>query len=253
MLLFIGCEKIKLSQKIEVDPTGNAWVKVVHLMPYSSVNNKALQITFDGVRVGNSADMLYGFPSPGGGYNTPGLSNPDYYSITPGNRVFSLAIPKVGTNLDSVSYFISPLTLTGGQRQSIILTDTGAATVATIITDLITDPNVGFARAKFFNGIPNAGPIDLYTGPAAGPFTLVVAGVPYRGTSAYFEFAAPAASVMFHIVRSGQDVNVAANRIGTYNFASSAAGRVYTVVSRGYFGVSASDTRRPMISLYVNR
>lgn len=250
-ILFTACEKNKLAQKVELDPMGSAWLKVGYFMPFSAFNNKSVQVTIDGKRVGSV--MTYAIATPGGGYNMGGLINPDYYAVTPGTRAIKISIPNAGTSNDSILYFNGSITVAADLRQTVMLTDTGTNAEATVITDLISDPAPGNARAKFFNGIPNAGAIDLYVTPAAtGVSTLLTSGIAYKSTSSYFEFTAGTGALTFAIVRTGMP-NIAANQLTTYSFTASQAGRVYTILSRGYNIVSTTDNRRPFISLIVNR
>lgn len=261
IFLLTGCKKIKLAQKIELDPTGQAWIKVGHFMPVSGANNRPLQITIDGQRIGISIgtgstatpyplNYLYGFPAPGGGYNTLGSVNPDYYAVPAGTHLLTLAVPKAGTNQDSIIYFNGSITLAPDIRQTVMLTDTGTAAVATVITDLIADPFPGNARAKFFNGIPDGGAIDLYITPSGGSPTLLAGSIAYRATSGYFEFPAGTTTLNFKIVKAGLPVT---SFLAEYNFAASQAGRVYTIFSRGYSVLSTTDSRGPRVSIVVNR
>jgi hypothetical protein len=249
-LILAGCEKNKLAQKIEVDPTGNAWLKVGYFMPFSASTNKSVHVTVDGQRIGSV--ITYAIANPGGGYNMGGSVNPDYYAIAPGTRAVNVAIPKAGSNLDSIVVFSGSINVAADQRQTVMLTDTGTIAKATVISDIITDPAAGNSRAKFFNGIPNAGAIDLYVTPSAGVSTLLTSGIAYKGASGYFEFPGGVGTLTFAIVKTGMP-NITANQLSTYAFTASQAGRVYTILSRGYDGLGTADARRSQVSLIVNR
>lgn len=244
-----GCDKNKLAQKIELGPEGNALMKVGYFMPFSTINNRNVQVVVDNQRSGSL--ITYAIANPGGGYNMGGSVNPDYYAVDAGSRLLKISMPVTGSNADSVIVFSGLVNLAADQRQTVMITDTGSAAQATVVTDLIADPAPGNGRAKFFNGIPNAGPIDLYV-TLGSTTTLLASGVAYKGTSSYFEFAAGVGSLTFAIVRTGMP-NIAANQLATYAFTASQAGRVYTVLSRGYSGLTTADVRRAQVSLIVNR
>lgn len=248
----LSCEKTKLAQKDEVDPTGKALVKVGYFTPYSAATNVGVQLVVDGIRVSNT--FTYAITYPGGGFNMGGQSNPDYLAVATGSRTLKVSIPKAGTNTDSIVLFTGPVTLAADSRQTVMLTDTGANTMATLVPDVVTAP-VGdrTARAKFFNGIPNAGAIDLYIVPPTGVAYVAATNIDYKGVSPYFEFAAGQGSVTFQIVKTGLP-NTTANIIASYVFGSSGFGRNYTILSRGYVltPVSTTDIRRPFVSVIVN-
>lgn len=254
IITFISCEKTKLAQKIEIDPTGKALLKVGYFSPYSTPNNFLIQLKIDTMRVSNLFN--YSNVYPGGGFNTGGSGFPDYYAIDPGSRVIKISVPFAGTKNDSLVIFSGTVNLTADTRQTVIITDTAANIQATLITDDVSDPSPTMARAKFFNGIPNSGPLDLYITTTTGVIITAATGINYKQVSSYFEFPANLGAVNFQVVKTGLPL-LPANVIAAYGTLPTAAavGRNYTVLTRGYIltPVSTTDTKRPQVSVILNK
>ncbi len=257
--LLSACEKNKLAQKTENSPSGSALVKFGYFTPWLA--NAPVQIKVNDVRV--SSIITYAIAYPGGGFNQGGQTFADYIAIDPGQLKspvkITLTVPKVGTNTDSVNLFSGSFTLQPDKRQTIMFTDSTTAIQTTVIADDTQDPVPNQARFKFFNGIPNVGAnIDLYAVSAAGTF-LVASNIPYKGVSNYFDTPAGATgNITFSMVKTGLPLSNA-NLVGgtsTNNPYSTSAllnGRVHTVLARGFAGVSSTDSRRPLLSIIVNR
>ena len=256
VLFFQGCDKVKLSQKIEVEPLSNARVKFGYFSPYSATTNRGVQIKVNDIRVSNL--LTYSISFPGGGFNQGGQTYADYISVnaTAGTPVgLRISIPALNTNSDSVTLFNGTVNITPGVKQTVMFTDTAANTQATVLNDETADPIGANAKFKFFNGIPNGGNIDFYIVSSAGTF-LAASNVPYKGVSNYFETPVSGlGSISFSMVRAGMPL-ANANLIGggtstghPYSATALLNGRVYNVNARGYNGTTLTDARRPQPSI----
>lgn len=250
-----ACEKNKLAQKEESSPEGSALVKIGWFSQTIAANNVGVQLKFDGERNGNT--FTSPTPYPGGGFNTGGNSFADYLAVAPGTRTMTISIPNANTNNDSIVRFNGPVTLTGGVRQTVMVTDTGVNTAATVLTDNINPPETpgNFAKAKFFNGMPGT-TLDLYirssSGTLAGP-----KNVAYKGVSGYFDFPAGLSNDTLDIVTAGSAYTSSTTPLARYVWAQTSIiqTRVYTILSAGYPTVAytTTDNRRARVSVVLNR
>ncbi|MEJ7821690.1 MAG: DUF4397 domain-containing protein [Chitinophagaceae bacterium] len=242
LIALISCEKTKLAQKKEIDPAGKALVKVGYFSAYSTRNNFPVQLIIDTLKLGGL--FTYGAVQPGG----------EYYAVEPGTRTIKVSVPFINTKNDSLLLFSGSINLTADARQTIMITDTAAKTEATLLNDDVTPP-VGnlTSRAKFFNGIPNVGPVDLYVRTPSGVINPAT-NIDYKKVSNSFEFPG-IGNDTFQIVPAGQPYTgfTSTNVITTTIFITSVFGRNYTVVARGYAGLLVTDTRRAQISLITTR
>lgn len=240
-----SCKKNTLRLTNDQLVEDQAYLKVGYFTAWA--RNPGVQVKMNNQRVSNN--LTYAISFPGGGLNMGGSLNNDYLAMPAGNNSIKLSIPKAGTNEDSVELFSGSVDLALNKKQTVFLTDTVPNIQATVVADpIIDDVLFGFARMKFFNGIPNWPSIDLYVVTASAG-TIVVPDIRYRGVSAPFDV--PIGSTTFQIVRAGQP-NIAANQLATYNTTPTSQ-RIYTVLTRGYVGPVSPDIRRPFISLIVNR
>ncbi len=256
-VLFVGCEKTKLSQKIEVDPAASARVKFGYFTPVSTVTNAGVQLKVNGIRVSNL--LTYAVTFPGGGFNQGGQTFADYINVdenlTQLPVTLKLSIPAFNTNTDSVTLFTGPVNLVSNTKQTVMFTDTFPNIQATVLKDDTPDPAPGAAKFKFFNGIPNGGNIDFYIVSSAGTF-LAASNIPYKGVSGYFETPVSGlGNITFSMIRAGMP-NIPANLVGggsstthPYNATALLNGRIYNVNARGYAGVALTDARRPLPSI----
>jgi hypothetical protein len=264
LALFFSCEKNKLAQKIEIDPTGSALVKFGYFTPW--VRNVPIHIKVNDVRISNT--ITYALCFPGGGFNQGGQTFADYIAVNAEQLKMpvkiSLAIPKSGTNEDSVVLYTGNISLEINKRQTIMFTDSVPNIQATVISDEVPAGALPIAltnaRFKFFNGIPNVGTnIDLYAVSNSGTF-LVASNIPYKGVSGYFDMPAgvAAGTITFRMIRTGQ-TNTDANLVGgsstghPYGTSSLLNGREYTILARGFTGVSSTSTIRQQVTINVNR
>jgi hypothetical protein len=262
VLLFSSCEKVALTQKEELDPGSAARVKFGYFTALSASTNRNVHIKVNDERVTNL--LTYAISFPGGGFNQGGQTFADYIavnsSITKVPVNLRIAIPNFNKNTDSVVLFNGSVTLTEKIKQTVMFTDTMPNIQATVLNDETTDPSIAVAKFKFFNGIPNAGNIDFYVTSSAGTF-LAASNVPYKGVSGYFETPVTGlGNITFSMYRAGTSPTSNANLVGggtstnhPYSTSGLGNGRVYTVLARGYTGVSLSDARRPQPTLIPTR
>jgi hypothetical protein len=249
-----ACEKNKLAEKVEVDPSGAASVKLGYFSQYIAANNVGVQAKFDNERVSNT--FTSPTPYPGGGFNTGGNSFADYLAIEPGSKNLIISIPKVNSETDSVVRFNGPVNLTANVRQTIMLTDTGANTAATVLIDDITPPvTPGMAKAKFFNGMPGT-TLDFYVRTSTGVIVSGAKNVPYKSVSNYFEFPAGGSVDTLDVVNAGATYPTT-TPLARYVWAQTniIPTRVYTILAAGYPTIpyTGSDNRRARVSVVLNR
>lgn len=219
-----------------------ALLKINYLSAY--VANPGVQLSINNTRV--SGVITGRTPFPGGGYNTNGDSRPDYLSITPGANTLSIAIPKKGTNTDSVVLFSTSLTLVKGKNYTVHVSDTLAKTKALLIEDELAEIEPNYARYRFVNMMPNAPFVDLYYGTK-----LVATGIPYLGYSAYFNLPYTTAATPWDIRETGTLPTSTA--LASYPSSNTTLNqRMYTVFALGYKGATAATTK-PYVSFLLNK
>lgn len=218
-----------------------SYLKINYLSSYPT--NPSVQLSINGERV---SGLIKGrTPFPGGGFNTSGASFPDYLALKSGSNVLSIAIPKINTNVDSILLFSTSLTLDAAKYYTAHVSDTGSKTKSFLIEDIL-DFSDTTCRYRFVNMMPNVPLIDLYYGT-----TLVSTGIPFLGTSAYFDRAVPATSLAWTIRETGTLPTSTA--LATYSSTNTILrGRMYTAFALGYKGQTASTTR-PYISFLLNK
>lgn len=246
-MIIAGCEKNKLHTSDFV-PLGenDSRVKVIFMSTYRA--NPSYQIKLDGERISSLLSATGSSPNPtpfpGGGLNTGGGSTTDYLAVPAKQNTISIAIPKVGTNTDSVQLATSSFTYENGKKYSLYFADTAANTQAILVQDSLQRPDSGFVRYKFVNLMPDLPALDLYIGTVK-----VASNIPYKGVSPSFVLPTNNTSTTWAIRTVGGTTNLA-----TYASASTLANqRVFTVIARGYSTIStSSDVRRRAVSLVYN-
>jgi len=220
----------------------NALLKINYLSAYAG--NPSVQLSINNQRV---SGLIAGrTPFPGGGYNTNGSSFPDYLSVKPGTAVLTIAIPKKGTNVDSVLFFTGNLSMEAGKNYTAHITDTAAKTKMALIEDNLSFPPANASKYRFLNMMPNVAAIDLYYGTK-----LMATNIPYLGSSPYFTMPVPVTSVAWFIRETGTSATSTA--LATYSSSNTTLNqKVYTAFALGYKGVSAINTR-PYISFLLNK
>jgi hypothetical protein len=221
----------------------NALLKINYLSAYAA--NPGVQLSINNTRV--SGVIAGRTPFPGGGYNTNGFSFPDYLALTPGANALSIAIPKKGTNVDSVVLFTTSLLLAAGKNYTAHITDTGANTKVKVITDSLSEPENGKAKYIFLNMMPNVAFVDLYYGASK-----VAGGISYLNSSPYFTLPSiPAFSDTFKIRETG--TSPTSTPLAFYVSSNTLLNkRVYSAFALGYKGSAAANIK-PYISFLLNK
>jgi hypothetical protein len=165
--------------------------------------------------------------------------------VKAGVNNLSIAIPKKGTNTDSVALFTTNLTLTAGKNYTVHVSDTSAKTSALLVEDNMDIIEVGKARYKFVNMMPNVPLADLYFGS-----TLVAPGVGYLGQSNYFTLPFSTTATAWNVRETG--TGPTGLILATYSSINTTLNqRGYTVFALGYKG--ATGARLPFVSFLLNK
>jgi Domain of unknown function (DUF4397) len=223
----------------------NALLKINYLSAYTA--NPSVQLSINNTRV--SGLIAVRNPFPGGGFNTSGQNFPDYLALTPGATALSIAIPKKNTNADSVLLFTTNLILTAAKNYTVHVSDTAANTKAVLLEDDISLPAAGTSKYRFVNMMPNVPLIDLYYGT-----TKVAAGIPYLGSTGYFNLpSVPAVALPWTIRETGTLPTSTA--LATYTSGNTLLNqRVYTAFASGYKNPPVPATVKiPFISFLLNQ
>ncbi|SJZ54165.1 DUF4397 domain-containing protein [Sediminibacterium ginsengisoli] len=244
VVMLSACKKNTLRMAPFEYVDGTSLFKINYSLPYAK--NPAVQLSIDGKRVSNN--LTYSTPFPGGGLNTGGSNFADYLSLTPGEHTVTMAIPKVGTNVDSVELYKTTVNLEANKYQTLHMTDTAANTKSLLVTDESKKPDSGFTKYTFVNLIPGS-QIDLYFGTVK-----VASGVNYLAKTDTFSIAA-GTTLQWFIRQTGSSTNLAqypTTNATTYVIPNQ---RVFTVYARGYLGyaITSTDIRRPMVSFLFNK
>jgi len=236
-----------ITATVQSDLSNQAQVKVV----YASVNNQrdSVQIKLNSTRVGGKflspTTTNLPTPQPGGGLNTGGSNFPDYFIIAPGSTTIGVAVPKLKSVEDSIVRFSGTATFEAKQRYTAFITDTAANAKLVVIKEDGVEPAPNKSIFKFVNLIPNRPAMDLYFGPL--PVALNIA---YGASSPSFEFPA-GLTAQWALRPTG--TSSTSTPVAVYPAATQIvpAGRVFTVFSKGYVGVTG--IRLPTISLLYNK
>ncbi|TWI85696.1 uncharacterized protein DUF4397 [Lacibacter cauensis] len=245
LVLFTACEKNELNTTEVNKLTANeAQVKVMFASFYRS--NPRIYIKVNDQIV--SSTLTTFTPFPGGGLNTGGGSTADYLRVTAGQNSFAVAVPKFGTNVDSLQLANVQQTVAAGKKYSLYFADTSANTTSLLVEDSLTAPDSGFVIFKFVNMMPDVPTgLDLYIGSVK-----VASAIPYKGVSPSFVLPTNNASSTWAIRVAGGTTNLV-----TYANASSLSNqRVFTVLARGYNAITSTSTaepRRRLVSLIYNQ
>ncbi|MBC7830068.1 MAG: DUF4397 domain-containing protein [Chitinophagaceae bacterium] len=243
MIFLAGCEKNTFRISNYITAGEQAQVKINFFSMYRAL--PVYQIKVNDVRVSSNLSISPNpTPFPGGGLNTGGASTADYLAINPGVAKVAISLPKIGTNDDSLQLATTSPTLDAGKKYSLYFADTATNMISLLVADTLARPDSGYAKYKFVNLMPDVPALDLYIG------TIKVASnIPYKGVSPSFLINTNSSSTTWGI----RTVNGITNLI-TYASASSINNqRVYTVIARGYNGITATtDIRSRKISLIFN-
>src|SRR5687768_1558331 len=214
-----GCKKNSYHVTERTEVTDRALLKIAYYV--GNVKNSPAQVKVNEKRI--SPLLTYNTPFPGGGLNTGGSLNSDFVILDPGANNFLVSLPKAGTDEDSVKIFESQFALKKSERQILFLTDS-FPNITGILVDAETPPTTdsGKVRIKFVHTMPNVPIVDLYRGGV-----LIKAGIPYKGSSEFFDVFAGVQAYAVREPGSSTNLNGAGNNINP------TAGRTYTFFSRG--------------------
>jgi Domain of unknown function (DUF4397) len=226
----------------------NALLKVNYLSAYAA--NPGVQLSINNTRV--SGVITGRTPFPGGGFNTNGQNFPDYLALASGTNTLSIAIPKKGSNVDSVSLFTTSLSLATGKNYTLHVSDTASKTKAVLLEDNLTSLDFGTSKYRFVNMMPNVPFLDLYYGTK-----LVATSIPYLGSSSYFTLPFSATATSWSIRETG--TSATSNALASYSSINTTLSqRIYTAFASGYKNPPApapalTATRFPYISFLLNQ
>ncbi len=241
LLLLAGCEKNTFNITDRQGIEGKSMVKI-GLFSMTPVAQNVL-IYNNGVRI--SGVLAAPYPYPGGGFNTGGNSNGDYFAATPGPNKFELYTTNPGTANIITKVFETTQTLEVNNRQTIYIADTAANMVAILAPDNALAPDSGLARIRFINLIPNSVAVDFYKGN-----NLLKSNVKYKDFTDFFDVPS-SLSDTFSIRLAGTAPGPANTATAWYRLATNTNRRIYSFVSRGYIG--QTGLRIPAVSVSVNQ
>ncbi len=238
-----GCEKnVEYNATRDLVDSQTALLKINYGSLYPA--NYPVQLSINGVRM---SGLITGrTPFPGGGFNTSGANFPDYLALEAGSKTLTIAIPKKGTNVDSVVLFNSTFSIQAGKNYTAHVTDTFTKTKLYLDQDNLEAPATGFSRYKFVNIMPNVPAVDLYFGTEK-----VASNITYLSSSPYFTIANPSVITPWSIREAGTSPTSTA--LAVYSSANTyITRRVYTVFALGYKGSTATTTR-PYVSFFLTQ
>lgn len=160
---------------------GIGFLKINWESPYAA--NPKIQLSVNGKRVSNL--LSYRGPYPGGGYNTSVNPNlPLYLAVPTGSDTLNFAIPKSGTDIDSVLLYQTIVNIDTAYY-TIHVADTSTKTKSVLVKNDMSVVPSGFTRFRFINLIPNVtgtnGAVDLYLNEVK-----IASNVPYMGVTDTF-------------------------------------------------------------------
>jgi hypothetical protein len=241
-VVFAACKKntFFITDKQPVD--GKALVKV-GIFNMTTVATPLLIYNND-VKISGAITSPY--PFPGGGFNTGGNSNGDYFAVDPGANKFTLYTVNQGT-LNLVSkFFETTQNLEANKKYTVYTADTAAHAIAVLTPDDASAPDTALARIRFINLIPNSGSVDFYKGTQ-----LVKADVKYKDFTDFIDVPKSTAD-SFSVRPAGSAPGTALSAIAYYRLALNTGQRILSFVSRGYIG-AADVLRKPNVSVSVNQ
>lgn len=242
VLLMASCEKSnEYKAPFEITDASESKLKFIYASAYPA--NPGVQISIDDIRVSN---LITGrTPFPGGGFNTPGSSFPDYLRVPAGARNIKISIPKRLTNIDSIVLYSTQITVEANRNYTLNVMDTFTRTTSTLVSDTIRQPALGTVKYRFVNLMPNVPRIDLYYGT-----TLMATNIAYNTPGITFTMDVPAVNVSWFIRETGTLPTSTA--LAFLSSAGTVANqRMFTAFAMGYKGATPTTTR-PYISFTIN-
>jgi hypothetical protein len=254
-LLLMACEKNKLELSENIDPSNGGYFKLGWFSP--GLNTQGVQLKINGVRVSNQLGYMftstnttaaYAMPFPGGGLNTGGNNKNDYLAVDTGKIEVSLAVPKKGTNEDSILVHTTTMNISKGKYYSLIVTDSFPAAASYVQNDDTEYADSGFIRLNFTNAIPNLGAgLDFLVTNSAGTDMVLATNVQYKSSTGFITLPLVTGTNTFKLRKTGTTAIIGA----TYGTGGVTNKRCFTVVGRGYLG--ATGVRQPSISIVFNK
>ena len=247
IILAGGCKKNSFNVTERQGVETKALVKIGLFNMYTVAT--PVLIYNNGERISSAITSPY--PFPGGGFNTGGNSNGDYFAVNPGDNKFEIFTTNTGT-INLITKLLETVqNVEANKRYTIYIADTGTNIVAIKAPDDATKPDTAIARIRFINLIPNspAGGLDFYKGN-----TLLKPGIKYKEFTEFFDV--PASTVdTFSVRLAGTAPGTALSAAAFYRLANNTNQRIYSFLSRGYLGISTTgtDLRRPLVSVSVNQ
>lgn len=182
-------------------------------------------------------------PFPGGGYNTRGSNYALYLAVPKGNDTISLAIPKVGTSIDSVVLYSTVINIPDNSPYTLHIADTlvnltSNNTKSVLVKNPSTGMDTGYCKFRFVNLMPNLAAVDLYLNGI-----LMKSNIPYLQTTDTFTVRtgvnAPGYSSATTTTWAVRPAGAAATSTALASYASAnglQSQRVLTIYSMGYSG-----------------
>lgn len=239
-----SCKKNSFSITERTQPEGKALVKIGMFNAYTATS--PVRISINSVIVSN--EVIHPIAYPGGGLNMNGSLNSDYLQVDPGSIKFEFHIMNTGTQVPASKLFETSQTLEAAKRFTLYITDTSQNTSAVLVNDDTPAPDSGFVRIKFVNLIPNMPALDLYKGLNAATATLLMSNIAYKGVSEYMNI--PNGTDSFFVRPAGSPITTIPVARRGFTLSNQ---RIYTLLSRGYNGVTAATNRAANISAIINQ
>ncbi len=243
---FIACKKNVVQYgDYEIFDASKSLLKINYTSAYR--NNAPVRFRLNDKPISGLVTARY--PYPGGGYNTSGLSTPDYLQVDPGAYKFTASVPQINDNtIDSLLRYTTNLTFETGKKYSLHIADTAENMKHLLLEDDFTMPDTATSRYRVVNLMPDVSAIDVYCG------TLLVAeNIKYLTASNYFNLHTSEGTAVWSLRETG--TGATGKVLATYNSSNTRLiRRSYTAFAMGYKSItSTSDVRRPFISFYLVR
>lgn len=252
-MLLAACEKNTLNLQDIKDPSNGSYFKLGWFSP--GLTSQGIQLKVNGERQSNqlgygtgfTSTTTYAMPFPGGGLNTGGNNKNDYLSVDTGTLQITLSVPKKGTSEDSIVVLNTAMPVSKGKYYTLIVTDSFPAAQSYVLNDDVEYADSGFIKLNFTNAIANntAG-VDFLVTNTSGTDQVLATNVQFKGSTGFLTFPLVVGTNTFKIRKTGTTTI-----LGTYATSSVANKRCFTVVARGYEGITG--VRVPTLSLIFNK
>jgi hypothetical protein len=242
-----ACKKNSFFTSERSSNEGMAQVKLGYFSAYTVAPTTILYINDKPV----SHPLTAAISFPGGGLNMGGSLNGDYLLVKPGSNKIEGFVPVPLTNNIAYKLFEFNQSFDANKSYTFFITDTAANTTGFSIVDEKTVPDSGYARIKFVNAMPNEPALDLYKGANVATAVAIATNVNFKSASDYIDIPIMSDSFYIRAAGSSPTSNPLARRLfSASNFTNQ---RIYTILGRGYSGVTTPTTLRPELSAIVNQ